>query len=398
MKEFTLAGGARLFPNPHALPLSTLYPEALKPILSLEAHAQAWAGITAWPGYAATPLHRLDGLAKTLGLARIDCKDESRRFGLGSFKALGGAWAVAQLLQRESHRPAHEITVACATDGNHGRSVAWGAQQMGCRCVITIHENVSAAREAAIAQYGARVVRVPGNYDDAVRHAAGQAAREGHTIISDTSWPGYMDVPRDVMQGYTIMVQEALDQLDNDALPTHVFIQAGVGGLAAAICAHLWERCGAQRPRIIVAEPLQAACLYESARAGRPQVVKGSLDTAMAGLACGEVSLLAWEVLRPGAQAFMQVPDAEALACMRLLAEPAGTDVPVVAGESAVAGLAACRLALADPAAREVLALDADSRLLVFSSEGDTDPGLYETIVGRSAEAVRKSVRGSCPE
>ncbi len=392
MSELSLSHAARLFLNPHASAISAPYPQALKDILSLRAHAQAMREITAWPAYAPTALHALNALADAWGIAAIDYKDESTRFGLGSFKALGGAYAVARLLQHEGASGAEALTVACATDGNHGRSVAWGAQQAGCGCVITIHEGVSEGRAAAIAQYGARVVRVAGNYDDAVRHAARDAQENGYFLVSDTSWPGYMDVPRDVMQGYSVMVQEALDQLAGRPLPTHVFVQAGVGGLAAAICAHLWERLGTQRPRIIVVEPLQAACLFESARAGQLQTVGGALDTVMAGLACGEASVLAWQVLQAGADAFMTIPDEQALDIMRLLANPLESDVALVAGESAVAGLAACRLALASAPARQALQLDGQSRVLVFASEGDTDPELYQRIVGKSAEQVRRGL------
>jgi diaminopropionate ammonia-lyase len=224
-----------------------------------------------------------------------------------------------------------------------------------------------------------------------VRQAAQDAARLGRYVVSDTSYPGYMEVPKDVMQGYAVMADEALRQLreaGDGELPTHVFLQGGVGGLAAAVCAHFWEQLGERRPRFIVVEPDKAACLYESARAGKPVAVHGDLDTVMAGLACGEVSLLAWEVLHPGAQAFLTVDDEAALETVRLLASGTYGDAPIVAGESAVAGLTGCLAALADPAVRDVLGLDAGSRVLVFGSEGATDPELYQRIVGKSAAEV----------
>ncbi len=277
------------------------------------------------------------------------------------------------------------ITVTCATDGNHGRSVAWGARMFGCACVIYIHETVSAARKAAIEGYGATVVRTPGTYDDSVRQAAADADRLGRFVVSDTSYEGYEDVPRDVMQGYAVMAEEALGQWAG-APPTHLFVQAGVGGLAAAVGGHLWERLGPARPRLVVVEPEKAACLYLSARAGKPTVAEGALDTIMAGLACGEVSLLAWRILEAGADAFMTVPDSAAIRAMRLLAD--GTP-PVVAGESAVGGLAGLLAGAADPASRAALGLDATSRVLLFGSEGDTDPALYAELVGRTAAAVR---------
>uniref|UniRef100_UPI003F499C57 diaminopropionate ammonia-lyase n=1 Tax=Cupriavidus necator TaxID=106590 RepID=UPI003F499C57 len=395
--------------NPAATPSAT-YGARQQAVLGGAAFARAAVQIRRWPGYAPTPLVALDGLAGAAGVAQILYKDEGGRFGLGSFKALGGAYAVSRLLVREiasrlgvsdvsvddllSGRYAdvvRDITVTCATDGNHGRSVAWGAQRFGCQCVIYIHATVSEGRKAAIEQYGALVVRTAANYDDSVRQAADDAARLGRFVVSDTSYEGYMEVPKDVMQGYAVMADEALHQLPDGQLPTHVFLQGGVGGLAAAVCAHFWEVLGDKRPRFIVVEPDKAACLYESARAGKPVAVHGDLDTVMAGLACGEVSLLAWEVLHPGAHAFLTIDDASALDSVRLLADSRYGDTPIVAGESAVAGLAGCLGAMADPAVREQLGLTAASRVLVFGSEGATDVALYERIVGRLPEDVRKA-------
>lgn len=373
-------------------------------VLSHEGLAAARDEIRSWPGYAETPLRRLDGLAAAAGLSALFIKDEAARFGLGSFKALGGAYAVLRVLRRHLvehgvtepvtaaslmdgrwHERVSTLTVCCATDGNHGRSVAWGAGRYGCRCVIYVHATVSQARCDAIAQYGAEVRRVPGNYDDSVRKAAEDAAAKGWVVVSDTSYPGYMDIPRDVMQGYTVMVDEAARQID--APPTHVFIQGGVGGLAAAVVAQTWEAWGRDRPRVIVVEPARAACIFDSLDAGHPVAVESDLDTLMAGLACGEVSLLAWEVLDEGLSDALTVPDAAAVEVMRLLAS-GRFDAPFVAGESATAGLAGCLLALADPTLRDALDLNAASRVLVFSTEGATDPALYAELVGRPAEAV----------
>lgn len=395
--------------NPAATP-GAPYGARQQAVLGGAAFVRAAEQIRRWPGYAPTPLVALDGLAQAAGVAQILYKDEGDRFGLGSFKALGGAYAVSRLLVREigsrlgvsdvsvddllSGRYANvvrDITVTCATDGNHGRSVAWGAQRFGCQCVIYIHATVSQGRKAAIEQYGAQVVRTAGNYDDSVRQAAEDAARLGRFVVSDTSYEGYMEVPKDVMQGYAVMADEALRQLPDGQLPTHVFLQGGVGGLAAAVCAHFWEALGDKRPRFIVVEPDKAACLYESARAGKPVAVHGDLDTVMAGLACGEVSLLAWEVLHPGAHAFLTIDDASALESVRLLADGRYGDAPIVGGESAVAGLAGCLGAMADPATRDQLGLTAASRVLVFGSEGATDVALYQRIVGRLPEDVRKA-------
>ena len=400
---------ARMFHNPRAAGAAS-YPEECKLVLSRARFAEAACEVSSWPGYAPTPLVALPGLATKAGIARLWYKDEGGRFGLGSFKALGGAYAVFRLLAGEickrtgaSHVTAADllagrhreivagITVTCATDGNHGRSVAWGARMFGCRCVIYIHALVSEGRRAAIARYGAEVVRSQGNYDDSVRQAAGDAVRNGWWVVSDTSYDGYMDVPRDVMQGYAIMVDEALRQLPTGERPTHVFVQGGVGGLAAAACAHLWETLGADRPRFVVVEPDQADCLYRSAENGQPTAVHGELDTLMAGLACGEVSLLAWQILDSGADDFMTVTDAAAVDCMRLLAEGVAADPGIVAGESAVAGLAGM---LAAAELRE-LGVDENSRVLVFGTEGDSDPELYRQLVGVGSAQVRERNRGA---
>jgi diaminopropionate ammonia-lyase len=381
------------------------YPARFAATLSRAAGAEAMALISSWAGYAPTPLVSLAPLARDLGVAEIRYKDEGGRFGLGSFKALGGAHAVFRLLKAERERrtgapvdaralargalaeAVADITVTCATDGNHGRSVAWGARLFGARCVIFVHATVSEGRAETIRAYGAEVIRTAGTYDDSVREAARAAAENGWFVVSDTSYPGYVDVPRDVMQGYAVMVEEAIRALDGVA-PTHVFIQGGVGGLAAAVTAHLWETFGARAPTVVVVEPLAAACLLESARAGRPTAVGGDLDTLMAGLACGEPSLIAWPILEEGAAAFMAVSDDAAVDAMRLLAS--GTaGAHVVAGESAVAGLAGLTAVATDPARRAALGLDAGSRVLLFGSEGDTDAELYTRLVGRSGDAVR---------
>ncbi len=323
-------------------------------ILSLSAFDLVRREITTWTGYKRTPLLSLPGLARRCSVDKILYKDESDRFGLGSFKALGGAYAVFRLLQERVRVAVGEeatsadvlggkyadilrnLTVTCATDGNHGRSVAWGARLFGCRAVIYVHATVSESRVHNIARYGAEVRRVAGTYDDAVRKAAADADANGWYVVSDTSYEGYSDIPRHVMQGYALIVDEALEQLPDDKLPTHIFVQGGVGGLAAGICSYLWERLGVNRPKFIVIEPDKADCLFQTAKAGKPVVVKGSLDTIMAGLACGEVSLLAWEVLKQGCDAFMVISDDSAAEAMRILADAPFKDEPIVAGESAL--------------------------------------------------------------
>jgi diaminopropionate ammonia-lyase len=397
----------RLTVNTHAAPAATLYGPERSQAMSAAGFDAAVREVASWPGYAPTPLVPLPGLARKLGVGRLDYKDERGRFGLASFKALGGAYAVLRLLAREieargagrdvssgeilsGHHAAivRGITVTCATDGNHGRSVAWGARLFGCRCVIYIHATVSEGRRAAIARYGAEVVRVPGNYDDSVRHAAEEARANGWFVVSDTSYPGYRDVPRDVMHGYGVMASEIVAACAHAPPPTHVFVQAGVGALAAAVCAYFWIHWQAARPRFVTVEPLRADCVYRSIEAGQPVVVHGELETIMAGLSCGEVSSLAWDILREGCNACIAIDDVWAVAAMRALAYPSDGDAPIVAGETGAAGLAAL-LALAEqPGARATLGLDAASRVLLLGSEGDTDPGIYQHLVGRTAAQV----------
>ncbi len=382
------------------------WPEALDPVLEPSLIDDAVDEIRRWPGYRPTPLIALKGLSDELGVAGVWYKDEATRFGLGSFKALGGAYAVLCLLRQiltsklgksvgteairsgEYRTETREVTVATATDGNHGRSVAWGAQQFGCRCMIYIHAEVSAVRKQAMEAYGATVVRVNGNYDESVRQAAADAAERGWHVVSDTSYPGYTELPQRVMAGYGLMVDEVLDQLPPDQLPTHVFIQGGVGGLAAAVCARFWQRLGDHRPRTVIAEPDQADCLYRSALHQKPVAVHITEESIMAGLSCGEVSQLAWNVLHHGANDFITIEDSLIGPTMRALAEGLGGAAPIVGGESGVAGLAALIAVGADPSLAAALGLDSGSRILLLGTEGATDPEIYRDLVGRAAETV----------
>jgi diaminopropionate ammonia-lyase len=354
------------------------YGDAEKAILSLQGAREAHATISRWEGYAPTPLRDLGPVAAETGVAAVRYKDEGGRFGLRAFKALGGAYAVDRLVARRGS--AAGLTVTSATDGNHGRAVAWGARRAGAKAVIYIHEGVSEGRAAAIRAFGAEVVREGANYDASVRASAEAAKRNGWQIVSDTSWPGYEDVPRDVMQGYAVL---AMEVEATGFRPSHVFVQGGVGGIAAAVLAYRWEKFGAARPRLIVVEPDKADCLFRSAKSGRITHVAGDLDTVMAGLACGEPSLLAWRLLDPGADAFMTVSDDAAIAAMKRLAT-----LGIVGGESGVAGLAGFLKAAADPAIRAALELDGAARVLLYGTEGATDPLVYTELVGETPEAV----------
>ncbi len=374
------------------------WPEALDAVLSDAMAAEAAAEISRWPGYAPTPLRNLDRLAAALGIDALYYKDEGERLGLGSFKALGGAYAVLRLAADEIERAMGErpalaairegafterlagLTVVTATDGNHGRSVAWGAQMVGCRCRIYIHAGVSQGRQAAMEALGAEVVRIDGDYDESLRLCAEEATEHGWFVVSDTSYEGYMDLPRYVMAGYSVMTSEVVAQLGGE-IPTHVFIQAGVGGLAAAVCARLWQALGPRRPRFVVVEPARAACVLASARSDKPMAVPIEAETVMAGLSCGEVSLLAWEVLSRGATDFVAIGEDDVGPVMRLLAAGEAGGGPIVAGESAVPGLIGLMGVAGDPALRRAIGLGADSRVLVFGCEGATDPDIYRAII-----------------
>jgi diaminopropionate ammonia-lyase len=375
-----------------------------RPIITLDGAREARTAISSLPNYKATPLRDLSPLAAELGLRKLYYKDEAERFGLESFKALGGAYAVARLLQRkigyqvgrlvsieELATGAYKhltqtITAVAATDGNHGRSVAAGAAMFGCRCAIVLHAGVSMGRELAIAARGAEIIRIEGNYDDSVREALRLSSQEGWELITDTSSIYGEQTCLDVMHGYTVMMAEALDQLEKDhAGPlTHIFVQGGVGGLAAAVCAHSWNILGNEAPAVVVVEPERADCLFQSAAAGQPRPAAGDLKTVMAGLATGEVSELAWHVLSEGAEFFMTIGDDDAIDVMRLLADPDRVGASIVAGESAGAGLAGLIAAMRDAELKQRLRLESSSSVLVFGTEGATDPEIYRALVGRS--------------
>jgi diaminopropionate ammonia-lyase len=378
------------------------YRSALDPrdseTLSLEAAKEVERFLAHRENHVVTPLRALPALTQELGVGAIHIKDEGLRLGLGSFKALGGSYAVIRLVldaasdrlgrlvdvsalqTPDVHGIAATMTFACATDGNHGRSVAQGAKLVGARAVVFVHSGVSEERVAAIARFGAEMVRVAGSYDDSVEEAARVADKNGWTIVSDTSWPGYERIPALVMQGYTAMVREALRQLPEP--PTHVFVQAGVGGVAAAVAGHLTLALTDRRPKFVVVEPARAACLYESARAGRPVKIEQGEPTVMAMLECYEPSLIAWRVLSRVADGFMTVEEEDAVAAMKQLARPIGADPAIVAGESGGVGLAGFTRALADREAREALSLGPQSRIFLINTEGATDPKRYAELVG----------------
>jgi diaminopropionate ammonia-lyase len=317
-------------------------------------------------------------------------KDEGRRFGLSAFKALGASYAMHCIVrQGGASAPAGSITFATATDGNHGRAVAWTARTLGQRSVVFVPRNTVPARITAIRGEGAEVVVVDGTYDEAVRRAAEESAARGWQVVSDTAYPGYTEIPGWIMAGYETIFAEATAQLEaaGSGDPDAVLLQAGVGGLACAGACFYVRRAGAGRPRLVVVEPTDADCLLESIASpgGEPCEGRGGQDSIMAGLNCGMPSLAAWPVLRLAVDLFLAVEDGFAEDAMRRLAFGAGGDPRVVTGESGAAGLAGLLALCREPALRQVraaLGLGSAARVLLVSTEGATDPAGYRRIVG----------------
>ena len=358
-----------------------------------------------FPEYSITPLRSLDNLAKFLGVAGIYIKDESYRFGLNAFKVLGGSFAMGKYLAQKlgkdigqldyqtltsdaTRRSLGEITFATTTDGNHGRGVAWTANRLKQKSVVYMPKGSSQTRLANIRAEGADASIVDMNYDDAVRMTAENAQKYGWIIVQDTAWEGYEEIPTWIMQGYGTMAAEALDQLRELQVekPTHLFVQAGVGSLAGAVQGYFASAFGKECPKTVVVEADKADCLYKSAQAndGKPRVVGGDMDTIMAGLACGEPNIIGWRVLRDYSNMFFSCPDWLAAKGMRLLGNPLGEDLRVISGESGAvtAGLLFELLTSKDlEEAKAKLGLNKDSHILLFSTEGDTDPEHYRSVV-----------------
>jgi diaminopropionate ammonia-lyase len=367
------------------------------------------------PGYNLTRLISLQALANMMHVGGIYVKDESQRLALNSFKVMGGSFALYRFLQKklgisddkmtyayltspEAKEKLGTITFAAATDGNHGRGVAWAAGQLGHKCVIYVHSETSIARINAIKSYGATVRVIPGNYDNAVRQIAIDAKKYGWEIISDTSWPGYTEVPTWIMQGYTTMLLESQEQFSGLGIvkPTHIFVQAGVGALAASVIGFYSALFPEDPPKFIVVEPDKAACCYKSALAndGEPHSVTGDLDTICAGLACGDPSPLAWRILKEDADAFVKVPDYIAARGMRIYAVPLKGDDFIISGESGAITLGAFYSLMTEPRAAEFvkeLGIDKDSNIFFINTEGNTDPTHFRQIIWDGVDAVPKA-------
>ena len=385
-------------------------------IMSLKNVEEARAFHRSFPQYSVTPLRRLDAMAERLGLGSLFVKDESWRFGLNAFKVLGGSFAMARYIAGETGRDIGETDYAyltgeqlrrdfgqatffTATDGNHGRGVAWAAGKLGQKAVVHMPKGTVKSRFDNIAGEGAAVTIEELNYDDCVRLAAREAAATEHgVVVQDTAWNGYEEIPSWIMQGYGTMAQEAAEQMQalGAGRPSHVFVQAGVGSLASAVVGYFVNAFPADQPRFVIMEASAAACLYEGARRkdGRPAVVGGDLQTIMAGLACGEPNTLGWDILRNHADAFLACPDWVSAKGMRMLAAPLKGDPAVTSGESGAVGMGAVAAIMENPSygkLKEALALDRNSRVLLFSTEGDTDPENYRRVVWDGAYPAPES-------
>lgn len=357
------------------------------------------------PSYAQTPLVSLNDLAARFGVKGIYAKDESRRFGLNAFKGLGGIYALSRIacetleLSIENTRfedlkasknkeRLQNMVFVTATDGNHGKGVAWAASQLGCQSHVYMPKGSSELRAQAIRDIGATEVQITDmGYDDAVRFASKMSREHGWVLVQDTSWDGYEKVPAWIIQGYTTMVYEALESLNEKNIkPTHVFLQAGVGAMSGGVTGFLASYYGSERPKIVIVEPEGAACIYESARCadGRPHAATGNGKTIMAGLNCGEPCTITWPLLRDYADAYMCFPDYVAARGMRIYASPCGIDVKVISGESGASTMGAFSMVMESPKLADIkerLGLNGDSVVLLFSTEGDTDPVSYRRIV-----------------
>lgn len=339
--------------------------------------------------YTPTPLIDLPALARELGISGLLIKDESRRFGLGAFKGLGGSYCLGRYLAE--HPDQNGVTFVTATDGNHGRGIAWAARKLGCKAVVYMPAGSSTERLTNIRAQGAEATITNMNYDDTVRFAARQAEKNGWVLVQDTAWKGYETIPSWIMQGYLTMANEAATALGN-TVPSHIFLQAGVGAMSGALTAFFRNRYGFG-PKIVIVEPDQADCIYRTALAddGTLHTVSGALHTIMAGLACGEPCTIGWELLRYGADAFVSMEDSIAATGMRILGAPLAGDPRIISGESGAAGFAAVvELLLHHPDLQAALGLGPDARVLCFSTEGATDQNNYWDIVWNGAFSTMK--------
>lgn len=340
--------------------------------------------------YQPTPLISLEGLARELGYGTLWVKDESYRFGLNAFKVLGGLYAMSRVLEdRKEVQEGEKLLFVTATDGNHGRGVAWAAKTLGHKAVVFLPAGTAQSRMENIEKEGAQAHMLSVGYDDAVRHAAQYALEKGGILIQDTAWEGYETIPGWIMEGYSTIMSEIAEQWIGDEWPTHVLLQAGVGSFAGAMTIGLLalsEASGRPMPRIVVLEPHDAACIYESVKGGtgEPFATSGKLQTIMAGLACGEPSPASWSLLRDEVWGCLSCDDGLSALGMRILGNPIKGDAAMISGESGAIGAGVLYALSKDEtlaSIKEAIGLGEGSRILMISTEGDTDPEHYRKVV-----------------
>ena len=338
---------------------------------------EAYLTIKEWNGYSPTPLINLSKLSHELNLNKIFYKDESKRFDLKSFKALGGAYAVQKISKGNKN-----IVVSTATAGNHGRSVAWGAKRLGLKCKIFISEFVSDARGQAMANLGAEVIKVKGNYENSLIECIKQSTENGWQIVQDVAWDNYLLVPKYTMAGYSVMMKEIIDQLDNNRI-THIILQAGVGGMAGAMIAGI-ARYLTNIPITVVVEPDSAACVLESIKSGKIEKIDIKRESLMGGMSCGEVSLVPWEILKNSVKYCISLPDDDIAKTMRLLGNASFSEEKIIAGENSAPGVISLIASCEDQKIKKELNLNSNSNVLIIGCEGDTDQEMYKKLVNEN--------------
>ena len=336
----------------------------------------AYLSIKEWDAYSPTPLINLNKLSQELNLNKIFYKDESKRFDLKSFKALGGAYAVQKISKGNKN-----IVVSTATAGNHGRSVAWGAKRLGLKCKIFISEFVSDARGQAMANLGAEVIKVKGNYENSLIECIKQSTENGWQIVQDVAWDNYLLVPKYTMAGYSVMMKEIIDQLDNNKI-THIILQAGVGGMAGAMIAGI-ARYLTNIPITIIVEPDSAACVLESIKSGKIEKIDITRESLMGGMSCGEVSLVPWEILKNSVKYCMSLPDDDIAKTMRLLGNASFSDEKIIAGENSAPSIISLIAGCENEEIKNKLQLNDKSNVLLIGCEGDTDQEMYQKLINQ---------------
>ena len=344
--------------------------------LSKEDIDDAYTKISNWKGYSPTPLVELNKLSKELNLNKIFYKDESKRFDLKSFKALGGAYAVEKVTKGNK-----DIVVATATAGNHGRSVAWGAKRLGLKCKIFISEYVTNARGKVMSDLGADVIKVKGNYESSLIECIKQSTKNNWQIIQDVAWKEYITVPKYTMAGYAVMMKEIVDQLDHNKI-SHIILQAGVGGMAGAMIAGV-ARYLKNIPITVVVEPDSAACVLESIRTGKIEKIDIIRESLMGGMSCGEVSLVPWEILKNSVKYCISLPDDDIAKTMKLLGNANFSDEKIIAGENSTPGVISLISSCENEKIKEKMQLNKNSNVLLIGCEGDTDKEMYQKLINQ---------------